>query len=146
MSDAMNGAVRDTTVYTSSTIDTESGVIFVKFVNSEPVNKVFTINIGSDKTFNAVVEYISSYNTDIKNQKDQNYYSSHPDYATNPSVGGPASGERPGTREMAFRFGRRVSYTEAVVPHTLEIGEVKNEFEYSMPENSIGIIKLIPLE
>ena len=38
----------------------------------------------------------------------------------------------------------RVSYTEAVVPHTKNYGTFKNEFTLTLPENSIGIIKLTP--
>ena len=145
MTPAMEGAVADTTVYMSPTIDTESGEIFIKFVNSECVDKVFTINIGNKKVYEASVEFISSHDTKVKNQRDQNYYSSHPEYNQTPSFGGPR-GERPGLREMAWRFGPRVKYTEAVVPHTKEYGKVKKSFEMRIPENSVGIIRLKPVK
>ena len=38
----------------------------------------------------------------------------------------------------------RVSYTEAVVPHTKNYGTIKKQFQVTLPENSIGIIKLTP--
>jgi alpha-L-arabinofuranosidase len=47
---------------------------------------------------------------------------------------------------MAWRFGRRVKYTEAVVPHTKEYGKVKKSFEMTIPENSVGIIRLKPVK
>ena len=146
MSPAMEGAVADSTVYTSPTIDTETGEIFIKFVNSECVNKVFTINTGNKTVYEATVEYISSYDTTVKNQGSQNYYSTHPDYNKTPSFGGPGAAERPGLREMAFRFGPKVKYTEAVVPQTKEYGKVKKSFVMTMPENSVGIIRLKPVK
>jgi alpha-L-arabinofuranosidase len=145
MTPAMEGAVADTTVYMSPTIDTESGEIFIKFVNSECVDKVFTINTGNKKVYEASVEFISSHDTKVENQRDQNYYSSHPEYNQTPSFGGPR-GERPGLREMVWRFGPRVKYTEAVVPHTKEYGKVKKSFEMRIPENSVGIIRLKPVK
>ena len=42
MSDVMNGNVADTTVYTSPTINTSTGEIYIKFVNSEAANKRVT--------------------------------------------------------------------------------------------------------
>ena len=47
---------------------------------------------------------------------------------------------------MAFRFGRRVKYTEPVVPHTKALGTVQASFEFTMPENSIGILRLKPVK
>lgn len=144
ISPAMEGAVADTTVYMSPTVDTETGEIFIKFVNSECANKVFTINIGNKTVYNASVEFISSHDTSVKNQGGQNYYSSHPDYNQTPSSG-PRNGERPGLREMAWRFGPRVKYAEPVVPHTKEYGKVRKSFEMIMPENSVGVIHLKPV-
>ena len=84
MSDVMNGNVADTTVYTSPTINTSTGEIYIKFVNSEAANKRITVNTGSGICYKAAVEFISSHDTSVKNQKDQNYYSSHPDYNKDP--------------------------------------------------------------
>ena len=120
MSDVMNGNVADTTVYTSPTINTSTGEIYIKFVNSEAANKRITVNTGSGICYKAAVEFISSHDTSVKNQKDQNYYSSHPDYNKDPM--------------------------EVIVPHTVDLGIVKKKFEFIMPENSAGIIRLKPLE
>ena len=76
----------------------------------------------------------------MKNQRDQNYYSSHPDYSSSPADGSVPG--RPGLRGRMFA--PRVNYNEAVVPHLVELGKVKKEFEYTMPENSVGIIRLVP--
>ena len=130
----------------SPTIDTKTGEIFIKFVNSECVNKVFTINTGNKTTYEATVEFISSHDTTVKNQGSQNYYSTHPDYNKTPSFGGPGAAERPGLREMAWRFGPKVKYTEAVVPQTKDYGTVKKSFVMTMPENSVGIIRLKPVK
>ena len=48
--------------------------------------------------------------------------------------------------EMAWRYAKKVSYTEVIVPHTVDLGIVKKKFEFIMPENSAGIIRLKPLE
>lgn len=147
MSDVMNGNVADTTVYTSPTINTSTGEIYIKFVNSEAANKRITVNTGSGICYKAAVEFISSHDTSVKNQKDQNYYSSHPDYNKDPMENvSPGKRERPGMREMAWRYAKKVSYTEVIVPHTVELGIVKKKFEFIMPENSAGIIRLKPLE
>ena len=122
MSPVMNGDEEDGTVYTSPTIDSESGEIFVKFVNSEAVDKELTVNIIGDATYEATVEFVSSHDTKVKNQGSQNYYSSHPD------------------------AGRRFNYNEAVVPHTKNMGLAMGTFRMTMPENSIGIIRLTPEE
>jgi hypothetical protein len=145
MSDVMNGEVADDKVYTSPTIDTATGEIFIKIVNAEAVNKLLTINTGSGKSYTATLEFVSSHDTSVKNQGSQNYYSSHPDYATPPTVGGPA-GERPGLVSMAFRFGRRVKYSEVVVPHTKALGTVQGSFEFTLPENAIAILRLKPVK
>ena len=146
MSPAMEGNIADTTVFMSPTIDTETGEVFIKFVNSECANKVVTVNTGNKTVYEATVEFISSHDTSVKNQRDQNYYSSHPDYNAVPSNGAPRPGERPGLREMAWRFAPKVKYTEAVVPHTKDYGKVRKSFEMVMPENSVGIIRLKPIK
>ena len=138
----MKGGAEDEKVYTSPTIDSKTGEIFIKFVNAETLDKMLTVNTGTGITYKATFEFVSSHDTSVKNQGDQNYYSSHPDYAA--PAAGPRAGERPGMVGQAFRFGRRVKYTEAVVPHTKELGIVRGSFEFMMPENSIGILRLKP--
>ena len=81
MSPAMNGDAVDERIYSSPTIDTKTGEIFIKLVNAEAVDKVFTVQTGTGLTYEATLEFVSSHDTSIKNQGDQNYYSSHPDYA-----------------------------------------------------------------
>jgi alpha-L-arabinofuranosidase len=146
MSDVMNGEVADEQVYTSPTIDTATGELFIKFVNAEAADKLLTVQTGNGTVYEATVEFVSSHDTAVKNQGSQNYYSSHPDYATPPTVGGPGAGERPGLVGMAFRFGRRVKYSEVVVPHTKALGNVRGQFEFTMPENAIGILRLKPVQ
>lgn len=145
MSPAMNGKVADDKVFTSPTIDTSTGEIIIKLVNAEAVDKDFTVKTGSSTRYEATLEFISSHDTSVKNQGAQNYYSSHPDYAA-PVMGGPNPAERPGLREMAFRFGRRVKYTEAVVPHTRNLGTVSKSFKVLIPENSVCVLKLTPVK
>lgn len=146
MSDVMNGKTADENVYTSPTIDSKTGEIFIKMVNAEAVNKILTVNTGSNILYEASLEFVSSPDTSVKNQGDQNYYSSHPDYATPPAVNGPGAGERPGLVGMAFRFGRRVKYSEAVVPHTKALGQVNKSFDFTLPENSIAVLRLTPVK
>ena len=145
MSPAMNGDVEDTRIYSSPTIDTKTGEIFIKMVNAEAVDKIFTVRTGTNLTYEATLEFVSSHDTSIKNQGDQNYYSSHPDYAAPTAVYAPGAAERPGLRERAFRFGRRVKYNEPVVPHTKALGTVRNSFEFTLPENAIAILRLKPV-
>ena len=114
-------------------------------VNAEAVDKVFTVRTGTNLTYEATLEFVSSHDTSIKNQGDQNYYSSHPDYAAPTAVYAPGAAERPGLRERAFRFGRRVKYNEPVVPHTKALGTVRNSFEFTLPENAIAILRLKPV-
>ncbi len=120
MSDVMNGDEVDDKVFTSPTIDTETGEIFIKFVNSEASDKELTLNIGNRKYYAATVDFVSSHDTRLKNQGDQNTYSSSPS------------------------AGRRFNYNEVVVPHRKDIGKVRKSFKMTMPENSIGIIRLTP--
>ncbi len=120
MSDVMNGDEADDKVFTSPTIDTETGEIFIKFVNSEAVDKELTLNLGNRKYYEAAVDFVSSHDTGLKNQGDQNTYSS------------------------SASAGRRFNYNEVVVPHRKEIGKVRKSFKMTMPENSVGIIRLKP--
>jgi len=143
ISEAMDGNWADNTIYTSPTIDTESGEIFVKMVNADDIDKLFTVNVGNEIRYQASLEFISSHDTSVKNQGSQNYYSSHPDYAA--PAAGPRAGERPGLVNMAFRFGRRVKYTEPVVPHTKVLGTVQGSFEFLLPENAVAVLRLRPL-
>lgn len=122
MSDVMNGDSVDSKIFTSPTIDTKTGAIYLKFVNSEAVDKEVTLSLGNKKKYDAEVEFITSNDTSVKNQGDQNLYSSSPN------------------------AGWRFSYTEAVVPHTQKIGTVKKTAVFTMPENSVGIVRLIPVK
>ncbi len=131
MSPVMNGSEADEKVFTSPTIDTESGEIFIKFVNSEAVDKELTLNIGNRKKYTATVEFISSHDTKVKNQGDQNSYSS-------------AQPAAPAGRFGGFGGGNRFNYNELVVPHTRDLGPVRKSFRMTMPENSIGIIRITP--
>ena len=116
--DVMNGNEADGKVYTSPTIDTDTGNIFVKFVNAEAKGKSISVALNTDDTYMAEVEYITSHDLDVKNQGDQNYYSSHPDV------------------DNTF------SYHEAVTPKTETIGNVNRTFVFVMPENSVGVLRL----
>lgn len=120
ISEVKNGKTVDETVYTSPTVDSATGELFVKFVNSEAVDKVLTLKIRNKTTYSATVEYVSSHDTSVKNQGDQNYYS-----------GNPEAGE--------------VSYDEAVKPQSADLGQVCRKFTMTLPENSIGIIRLVPV-
>lgn len=122
MSDVMNGGEKDEKVFTSPTIDTTTGEIFIKFVNSEAVDKELTLNTGSGTKYSATVDFVSSYDTSVKNQGTQNTYSGSPE------------------------AGRRFNYNEAVVPHSKSYGTVKKSFLMTLPENSIGVIRLKPVK
>ena len=116
--DVMKGNEADGKIYTSSTIDTKTGQVYVKFVNAEAIDKQVSLNLNTDDTYTAEVEYITSHDTSVKNQGDQNYYSSHPDV------------------DSSF------SYHEAITPQTKSIGSVKRSFTFTMPENSVGVLRL----
>ena len=118
ISPVMNGDSIDTHIYTSPTIDTESGTAYIKFVNAEAMSKQLTIRIGNKTRYTATMQCISSLDTRVKNQGDQNFYAGHPDV-------------------------RRANYNEAVVPNTITLGEVKKTFTLTIPENSVGVIKLV---
>ena len=116
--DVLNGSQVDETVYTSPTIDTKTGTIYLKFVNAEAKDKSITIDLNTDDSYTAEIEYMTSHDTNIKNQGDQNYYSNHPDV--------PAD----------------FSYAEAITPKKESIGTVRKSFTFSMPENSVGVLRL----
>jgi len=116
--DVMNGTEVDTKVYTSPTIDTKTGTVYLKFVNAEAIAKTVTINLTGGNQYNAEMEYITSHDTNIRNQGDANYYSSHPD------------------------VGSDFSYAEAITPQKQQIGRVSGSFTFTMPENSVGILKI----
>lgn len=120
ISEVKNGKTVDETVYTSPTVDTATGELFIKFVNSEALDKALTLKIANKTTYSASVEYVTSHDTSVKNQGDQNYYS-----------GNPEAGE--------------VSYDEAVKPQSVQLGQVCKKFTMTLPENSIGIIRLVPV-
>ncbi len=111
----------DTKVYTSSTIDTKTGILFVKAVNSENVAKetTVTINGAANTSYKATLEYLTSENTELKNQGAQNYYSSAPDV-------------------------ENFNYDEAITPKTMDLGVVSGSFNVTLPVNSVNVIKLVP--
>ncbi|HEX2934316.1 MAG TPA: alpha-L-arabinofuranosidase C-terminal domain-containing protein [Bacteroidales bacterium] len=113
----------DTKVYTSPTLDTKTGVIYVKIVNSENVAKETTVQIvgGAYKNYQVTLEYLTSDDTSIKNQGDQNFYSSAPNV-------------------------KNFYYNEAITPKTKDLGVVTGSFQISLPVNSVNVIKLAPAE
>ena len=121
MSAVKNGNKVDATVYTSPTIDTKTGKIYVKMVNSEGVDKIFTVNTGSNTKYVATLDYITAHDPSVKNQGDNDYYSSNPDLS-------------------------QVEYTETIVPQTKGLGTVQKSFQVLIPENSICVLKLTPAE
>ena len=100
------------------TIDTKTGTIYLKFVNAEAKDKQITVSLNTADAYTAEMEYITSHDTSVKNQGDQNYYSSHPDV--------PAD----------------FSYREAITPQTKSLGTVQSSFTFTMPENSVGVLRL----
>lgn len=143
ISDMMNGSEVDDKVYTSPTIETESGIIYIKFVNAEALDKVVTLSTGNAQAYNVEIEFISSHDTSVKNQKDVNYYSSHPDFAPRRPAAGPGNTQGIPRGFPAFR--RQISYLEAVVPHAMHFDNISRSFDFTMPENSVGIIRLVPV-
>ena len=117
-----NGEEVDETVYLSPTVDSKTGEMFIKFVNSEAVDKEIIVYTNSTKEYEATVEFTTSHDTTVKNQGSQNLYSSHPD------------------------AGRRFRYSETIVPHKSDLGTVSGSFQFNMMENSIGILRLKPIE
>ncbi len=112
----------DSKVYTSPTLDTKSGTVYLKVVNADHVAKATTVVInGSNSYYKATLEYLSSEATTVKNQGTQNFYST-------------ASGVE------------NFSYTEAVTPKTMDLGIVSGSFNVSIPVNSVNVVKLVPVK
>lgn len=153
MSDVMDGAVADSTIFTSPTIDTETGTIYLKIVNSEALDKTLILSLDNATQYTAQFEFITSHDTTHKNQGDQNSYSSYVD-PNAPSAparsGAPGRGGDRGLPPGGFRwpgFGaRQFKYTERVVPHTRQLGQVQKQFTMILPENSVGLLKLTPVK
>lgn len=113
----------DATVYTSPTIDTKTGTIYLKVVNAETVSKETTITlngIGNEK-YKATMEYLTSKDTSIKNQGNQNFYSSAPDV-------------------------KDFNYNEAITPQTKDLGMVSGSLKVTFPVNSVSVIKLVKVK
>lgn len=112
----------DTTVFMSPTIDTKTGTIFLKVVNSENLAKETSVTIkNGEKKYNAILEYITSDNTAIKNQQEQNYYH-----------------QAPGVEN--------VNYTEAITPQKLDLGMFSGSITVTLPVNSVNVIRLVPVK
>ena len=116
--DVMNGSEADKQIYTSPTIDTQTGTVYLKFVNAEASDKSIHVSLDTRDIYAAEVEYITAHDTNVKNQGDANYYSSHPDV------------------DSSF------NYHEAITPQTQNIGTVTRSFDFLMPENSVGVLRL----
>ena len=114
----MNGDEADGKIYTSPTIDTQTGTVYLKFVNAEAKDKQISVSLNTGDAYTAEIEYMTAHDTNVKNQGDQNYYSSHPDV---PST---------------------FSYDEAIKPKVQSLGTVKSSFDFLMPENSVGVLRL----
>ena len=121
-SGVLNGETVDETVYLSPSIDSETGEMFIKFVNSEAVDKEVIVYISTADKYEAAAEFTTSHDTTVKNQGSQNLYSSHPD------------------------AGLQISYSETIVPQKSDLGTVQGSFRFNMQENSIGILRLKPTE
>ena len=113
-SEAMDGRRADDKVFTSPTVDSATGEIFFKFVNAEALDKLFTVKVRGGAAYVATLEFITSHDTAVKNQGDQNYYAKE--------------------------------YAEAVVPQVRDLGTVRRRFAFTMPENSLGILRLKPVK
>lgn len=110
----------DTTVFMSPTIDTKTGIIFLKVVNSENLAKETSITLkGGEKKYTAILEYISSDDTSIKNQQDQNYYSNAPGI-------------------------ENLNYSEAITPQKKELGVFSDSITVTLPVNSVNVIRFVP--
>ncbi len=117
---APGAPVTDTLVYTSASVDTRGGTLYVKAVNAEARDKLTRVTIAGGGSYRATLEYLSSEETTVKNQGDQNYYAGSPDVPT-------------------------VSYDEAVVPRTRDLGVVSGRFDVTLPLNSVNVLKLVPV-
>lgn len=111
----------DSKVYTSPTIDTKTGVIYLKVVNAEAVPKETTILINKDakEKYKATIEYLTSEDISVKNQGNQNFYYSALDV-------------------------KDFSYNETIIPQTKNLGVVFGSLKVTLPVNSISVIKLVP--
>jgi alpha-L-arabinofuranosidase len=116
--EVLNGSEVDGSIYTSPTIDTQTGTIYLKFVNAEAKDKLINVSLNTTDSYTAEIELMTAHDTNIKNQGDQNYYSSHPD--------APAD----------------FNYSEAITPKTESLGTVQSSFTFTMPENSVGVLRL----
>lgn len=85
----------------------------------EDIDGQVSVRLDTDATYQAEVAFMTAHDTNIKNQGDQNYYSSHPDV--------PAD----------------FSYAEAITPQTKALGTVKSSFTFTMPENAVGVVRLL---
>ncbi|MDH6313386.1 alpha-L-arabinofuranosidase [Parabacteroides sp. PFB2-10] len=117
------GDTEDNSVYTSSTIDTNTGILYVKVVNSENATKETMIHVNGDESrmYRVTMEYLTSTDTSVKNQGDQNYYSNAPHV-------------------------ENFNYDEPITPQTLEIGTVSGAFRVAFPAHSVNVVKFIPVE
>ncbi len=116
-SEVLKNGKEDARGFTSATIDTETGELYVKIVNADPVVKKTAVNLESAKSYNAELIYLTSDDPNVKNQKDQNYYSSYP-----------------GIKDF--------NYDEAVTPQTRPLGTVKGNFNLEIPASSVCVLKL----
>ncbi len=151
--DAMNGAKADSTIYTSPTIDTATGTVYLKIVNAEAVDKTLTLKLDNNQSYTAQFDFITSHDTTVKNQGDQNHYAGYEAPKTNQQStspygqGGTDRGLPPGGFRGFPGFGQQqFKYTEKVIPHTVNLGSVQGTVTLSLPENSVGIIKLTPVK
>lgn len=111
----------DAKVYTSPTIDTKTGTIYLKAVNAEAVAKETTIalNGAGNGKYKATIEYLTSEDTSVKNQGTQNFYSSAPDV-------------------------KDFNYDEAITPQIKDLGTVSGSLKVTLPINSVCVVKLVP--
>ncbi|HPB05936.1 MAG TPA: alpha-L-arabinofuranosidase C-terminal domain-containing protein, partial [Prolixibacteraceae bacterium] len=109
----------DAKVYTSPTIDTKTGTIYLKAVNADAVAKETTIALNGtgNAKYLATIEYLTSEDTSVKNQGSQNLYSSAPDV-------------------------KEFSYNETITSQTKNLGTVSGSFKVTLPLNSVCVIKL----
>ena len=113
----------DTKVYTSPTIDTKTGTIYLKAVNAEALAKetIIALNGTGNWKYKATMEYLTSEDTAVKNQGNQNYYSSAPDV-------------------------KNFSYHETITPQTKDLGIVSGSLKVTLPVNSVCVIKLVKVK
>ena len=145
---AVAGSVADSTIYTSSTIDTATGTVFLKIVNAEAVDKQLTLTLDNNQRYEVRYNFITSHDTSLRNQGDQNSYAGYEAPRTDQGPRSPygQGGTDRGLPPGGFRgFGRQqFKYTERVVPHTANLGTAQKTLTLSLPENSVGVITLTP--